>query len=533
MTPALLLALPLAALAQEASIGRSSTLLLEGGARIREVLTHDVDQDGRADLVVAARRPGATDEAPLERRLPVHLRRARGPAFVAAPDASLALTADVVAFAVADVTADPGREIVLLNATGAFAWRPKAAEDARIEKLVACELLWQIPDPERMFHWQAAVVDLDRDGLDDLVLPGPGLQRVALQRRGESPQRFPLVYDLLLPASGPGGDADGLVDAERAEIRRPGGSQAVALSFESGSIGFEAKRRERGPFVAHSESVPAATCVDWDADGDLDVLALSGPTLRVFRQQPTGTFAREHELALASPVAIDRGRALDVSFSARALDLDLDARADCLFFAGDKRAQDVRTQVLVYLHEKAGGARADAAPELFARGGAPSQLFVIGGFARPLRPQDVDGDGRPDLVAGSVQPDLIDELRAVSTERIDAELYVYRNGGRGFSKRPDLVRKLSIPARNYTFAADFVGDVTGDGISELLVREESDRLRLYPTRRSREGWTVPDEPLWEIAVDPEARLLLPGRLSAATPDLWVVEKDQILCVTFL
>ena len=83
------------------------------------------------------------------------------------------------------MTPEPGREIVLFNATGAYAWNPRESEKARIEKLVACEFLWQIPDRDDVFHWQAGIVDLDADGLEDLVLPTAGGYRIALQRRGE------------------------------------------------------------------------------------------------------------------------------------------------------------------------------------------------------------------------------------------------------------------------------------------------------------------------------------------------------------
>jgi hypothetical protein len=122
-------------------------------------------------------------------------------------------------------------------------------------------------------------------------------------------------------------------------------------------------------------------------------------------------------------------------------------------------------------------------------------------------------------------------MRTASTERIDAELYVYRNTGHGFSKRPDLTRKLSLPASNNAFSLDFVGDLTGDGMSEMLVREEKDRLRMYMTRRGRDSWSVVDKPLWEVTVDAEAELMLPEPSAAAMREVFVLEEKQILCVS--
>jgi hypothetical protein len=94
------------------SLARLSSIPMERGFRVEELLTMDVDGDDVADVVVQSIGPTA-------RRLAVHLRRASGPAFVGVPDAALDLPPDVVCFAAADVAADRGREIVLMTATGA------------------------------------------------------------------------------------------------------------------------------------------------------------------------------------------------------------------------------------------------------------------------------------------------------------------------------------------------------------------------------------------------------------------------------
>jgi hypothetical protein len=518
--------------AAEDSIASLSSIQLEPGGRVREALSWDVDQDGTDDLVLVESRADSST-----RRLAIHLRHASGPAFTSVPDASLALTADVVAFAVIDAHQDPGREIVLFNATGAFLWRPRGSAEVKVEKLFACEFLWQIADKDDAFAWQKGVADLDADGLEDLVLPGPAGYLVALQRREGASTRF-VTSELALPAGAARDPSDhrrlaGDEGPRRVEVRGDGVTPRTSVRISVGKPKTE-QRVERPPLVEVSEAVPGFALLDWDADGDLDLLALSARTLHVFRQEPRGQFPAAARLDLESPVAVDLQRTLDVSWAARALDLDRDGRADMLFFAGDKRSKEARTQALVFLQSSVPKEpRAGEPPPtpLFGTG-APSQLLVIGGFARPLRPFDVDGDGLVDLVVGAFQPDLIDELRAVSSERIDASLYVYRNLKKGFSKRPDLVHGLSVSARSRVFAADFVGDVDGNGTSELLLREEDARLRMFATRRTKEGLAVVPEPIWELAVDPESRLVLPERIGPGRRDLWVVEKEQVLCASF-
>jgi hypothetical protein len=283
-------------------------------------------------------------------------------------------------------------------------------------------------------------------------------------------------------------------------------------------------------FGKFPEDIATPSLADWDGDGDLDLMCMTATEVSVFLQDPPGQFSEDRRLELKNPVIADRDRELDVSYSASALDLDGDRRADCVIFAGDKRSKDIRTQALVFLQARDGDRKASPDP-LFGAEGLPTQLIVFGGFARALGFQDVDGDGLPDLLVGAIQPDLIDALRAASTERIEAELYVYRNTGHGFAKRPDLTRKLSLPASNTAFSLDFVGDINGDRMSEMLVREEREHLRLYATRRGRDGWTVVDRPLWELTVEPSAELLLPDARTSAAREVFVLEEKQILCVS--
>ena len=108
--------------------------------------------------------------------------------------------------------------------------------------------------------------------------------------------------------------------------------------------------------------------------------------MHVWVQTSPGHFDTDATLRLELPVKLDTTRQLDVSFSSHALQLDEDGRGDCVVFAGDKRSDKVRTQVLVY------GRQADARGRtpLFGPEGLPRQLIVIGGFAGYPDFDDVD-----------------------------------------------------------------------------------------------------------------------------------------------
>ncbi len=519
------MSLALAALvcaAQGASLARTSSIPLGEERRIDEVLSVGLSGDDVSDLLVATRGTGG-------RRLAVHVRRGSGPAFLPAPDAEIAVTPDVLAFAAADVLPDPGREVLLYNATGVFAWRWRAAEEeGRIVRLVDCDLLWQLAAEGTLFHLQAGVVDLDDDGREDLLIPEPEGVRIALQAPADGASRFRATTFLRIPAdrSGP---APG--DPAAVSVRTTAGPRRLELNLGSAGIGLDAGGART--YLSIEEEAPAPRTADFDGDGDLDVLALTDGTLHVLVQEPRGVFDPGRVLRFASPVPRDRRRSLDISFRVEARDLDADGRVDCVFFAQDQRSADARTQALVFLQSGV----AAGEPALFGSAGLPRQLLVLDGIARPLAIEDVDGDGLPDLVAAALRPDLIDALRAAASARVDTELYVYRGrGAAGFSQRPDLVRVLSLSAAGRgrdTFFADFTGDVTGDGVRELFTRADPERLRAHMVRRTREGaLAVVDAPLWELAIDAEARVLMPDVLGPRTPDLFVLERRSIVCASF-
>lgn len=516
---AVLIAAPLRAQADGPSPARISSIPMPEGFDLGEALAKDIDGDGVDDLVL-----GST--SPRVRRLAIHLRRREGPAFLAAPDATLDLTPDVVAFAAADVHADPGREVLLFSAGSVFAWRWRATEEAqRFPKLCDVDFLWQWPDRRELFHFEAAVEDLDGDGLEDLAIPGPWRYGIAFQRQSADGARSFAPLALLSP--GDEGESRNFDVDRTPEVRQSASQRRSTLSISSGSISLDSDHRGPGPWLSLSESVPAAQIVDWDGDDDLDVAFLTRDNLRVFVQEPRGTFGRD-PVVVRNPVVVDRQRRLDVSYSARALDLDQDERFDCVISAGDKRSDEVRTQVLVFLQR---AVRAGEDP-LFGKGGVPTQVLVLDGFARPLAIEDVDGDGLPDLVAGSVKPNLIDGIRAAASERIDAELYVYRNTKAGFSKRPDLTHTLSIQAGGLDFTARFVGDVTGDGVSEFVERADKDKLRMHLVKKTREGLTLIDRPIFEMALSENSRVMLPARLGKDSADIFVLEQGALRCASF-
>ena len=527
--------LALAALASAASptpvpaaqegLARVATLQLPRELTARDAALGDLDGDGQLDVVVSASR----ERVPFARALQVYL----GKSGAGAPASSIDLTPDVVAWAIGDVHPAPGDEIVLFSAAGAFAWRALASAEQRLSRLVAAPFLWQVPDPEQAFLWDSGVRDLDGDGRDDLVLPVPGGCAFAVQRRTREDEDFGWQSLVFVPSDETSAGA-WLSSADGEPTWRGRRSQReLSFSVRLGGARSEAEDDEPATLLELVETSPAPQLVDWDADGDLDLLAQTERRLHVWIQEPRGRYERVPSFSWPLPVPADRERRLDPSYGALALDLTADGRCDAAIFASDKRASDVRAQALLFVQGAGRGEGGQSAVEpLFGARGRPQDVLVFAGFVSDADFAPVDRDPYPELVAITVRLDLIDQVRSASTETIDADLSVYRNRRGSFSKRPDLTWRYSVPLRDFIPTVRFFADVTGDGVSELLARDAPARVRLHRVAAKGEGWSVVERPIWELAIQDSATLRVAGGRGRAVPDLLVVEKTQVLHVRF-
>jgi len=515
--------LPLLLSAAAAAAQEVTPVQMPRGVLVRDAAYAAVDGDGLEALVISPRGPA------LELR--IHLRRADGDRpFVAQPDYLLSpVWTDVIAFAVADVHPDPGAEVVLLTPSAAWAWRPRAGEKDRAVKLIDCAFLWQLPFDHGPVHWPWAIVDLDGDGRSDLALPEPEGYRVAFQR---APGVFDPPQELDVPAL-PAPDKEvsrqGLLATDRQSARKMRDRMELQISSGEG-ISVESLRAGDS-LVDVTDRVPAPQWSDWDADGDLDLIVRTQRWVHVWLQGAGGKFHALPDLDLVAPVVADQARRLEVSYSAHVVDLDADHRADCVIFSGDRRSKDVRTQVQ-FFRQAEGSA-------LFPSDGLPDQLLVLAGFAGGPHFDDVDGDGYPDMLVGTLRPDLLDSLRGGDRTSLDVEFYLYRSDHGSFPRKPDLAYRTEVQAEGLRpgragFVARMFGDASGDGLADLLLRDRADRLRVMLTRPSRGGQlSIYPEPLWELRIAPDSTILVgPSRGPRAAPDLLVLEPEQVLLVRF-
>jgi hypothetical protein len=495
-------------------IAKITTIQLpKGSSRIQEALHQDINGDGRPDLILSV---GDTHRR-FGRSLHIHFRatkNAKSP-FTQTPDVKVAIPPSVTAFGIGDVYGDSQAELIWFGARGVYSYRHNAPEQSRTTKLLACEFLFQYAHPQSALAWQAGIQDLNGDGLVDLIVPERNGYRIAIQRRSKQ----------------------GVVQFEGQFMKLPDpqletGSQTRGIQGSTRGNSFDitldvGTATPNSPLVDISDEIPTPKLVDWNADGHLDLIAKQGDHVFIWTQSDTNKFTTKPNYDLTFP--IDGKRTwLDPSFNSWITDFNRDQRADSILFSKDRDSDRVRTHVMFF--EQTPGK-----PNPLYHAGIPQQLLVIDGFLSASRIDDIDGDGWKDLQVAAWRLDALDQIQGSKT--IDVEFYVYLNKRGKFSRRPDLTYEETLEAaamrggrRNRVFA-QFFGDINGDGIRELLIRNRPDHIKIMMIRKRGGQLKMFDRPLHEMTVATKSRLkILDSKKGFA--GLLVMEGSQVLVVTY-
>ena len=211
-----------------------------------------------------------------------------------------------------------------------------------------------------------------------------------------------------------------------------------------------------------------------DSDGILDIVASNRHQVRIYRGRSGGGFPSQPDvqknLGIISEEDQIRGSggvAIDVK------DVDGDGLGDL---------------VATYL----GGNFSDATMEtrVFMNPGdgwdldSPDQVFRSESTVGLDRLVDLDGDGRLELVRGTISFSLLEFVETLLTRSVDARFAVHRLGPeRRFKTRPEFSRDLDIPLSFDTFRPQgflpvFGVDMNGDGYGDLVQSGDGDRVEV-------------------------------------------------------
>lgn len=444
------------AAAATAAIGaraqESTAIQLPEHVVLTGVLAIDVDRDGRDDFVLACR-----DTKAERREIRVHLRSAEAPWFAGTPARPPhAVETDVVAFTFADVTAAPGRELVLVAPERIVAVEPGPDGAAKYVPLVQHDLVWPVAEREFVLPLPDATIDLDGDGQDEMLVPQT--DGAIAWRRGASPVavRVPPRRSPVAPAGGgPASIGDG-------ELR---------LSF-----GRSKGDRDGGPLVSVRTRTPICRAIDLDGDGRRELVAIRNG--RMFAAASDAASVRDVPL----PLPGDRLKVFDPAFDVQFADLDGDRRADLVLTTSASRDDEIEVRIDTFV------TRADG-----TWGEKASSRLRMKALAVPPRLADVDGDGRIDLITVTVQTDALRSLSGGAPAALEAQMNVFRGGDGRFLSPAVSITSLRLPTKSERGGGTFVEVIAAEsgGTGSVLLRDgdslqrrpfgrDGDRLQLLP-----------------------------------------------------
>jgi hypothetical protein len=404
-----------------------------------EVVTATVTGERTPRLVVVS----VEGAAPDERR---HVSSfALGAGGVLGPAGAIEVPAEFVAFDVADLEPGGGLEIALL-----------AGERLEVRSLASGALLrgrrfeppLPLPPRTRGLGRQPIVGAWSGDGALTALVPAlGGLAQVPFDGGPVRRLPFPLVTEYLA-----GDDAAGV---------RPGVLAAV--------IGW-----------------PELGQGDDDGDGRSDLLALSRYEVAVFRTTPSGLPAEpSRRIALRPFTAEEELRPQATSASLFARDLDGDGLVDLVLHRtfGTLLRSDATTR---FWRNAGRGADPSGPPD--------ASIAGSGGFGSIFL-EDLEGDGRVEALQLLVPFGVVQLVRALVTQTVQAQLSGYRFEGPGLGVPRasfELTITLALDADDGRVAGVLPtarGDWNGDGLRDLLHGESLERVALRLGARGERGPT--------------------------------------------
>ncbi|HXG61006.1 MAG TPA: VCBS repeat-containing protein [Planctomycetota bacterium] len=254
------------------------------------------------------------------------------------------------------------------------------------------------------------------------------------------------------------------------------------------------------PWAPHQKlteitTVPVLALGDLDGDGRPDLVTSRDEALIACLQGPDGRYLPPRSFDLAAERRRRRVRLLQFEVPPRLGDFNGDGLLDVVLVYPSKG------RVHAY-YGRAG--RTD-----FTQ---PDDVFHVGdGWSTGVYLEDLDRDGRPDLVMGVIRKFGVTEgVQVFLSGRVDLELHVFPMTPAGrFSKDPVQELRFSIPFSfqltresielDLVFRPNFQGDFNRDGRRDLLVAEDARTLRLYPGVPER---FLADAPAGAVTLNP-------------------------------
>ena len=400
--------------------------MLKGLCQFKEVITQDLDADGRSDILATC----VSGAYPTYKRSLALFRQRPNGSFPEAPDQMIPLDRQAALVDVADVLPDPGKEILLLGPDGVRVLTLSQGRYGEPKPLISHPTFVALSDPRLIPVWDFAR-DWDGDGQDEILLPG--FNSLSLYQSPAGPPQ-----ELRLPV-------------------RP----TIVPTYRPGTL-IEAKY-----------TLWDIQPLDFDGDGKADLIAVQDDQIFVFKQLDTGKFAADPDPRITLNLWPEKVRqereirpltqALAPDYYVMMGDFDHNGKADFLTLTLTGGLIGLVSETRLYF----GGD-----PNLLR--GQPSQTIVLKDAGAGPYFADLDHDGKQELLLSYAAVTVSNAARTVLSGRGDVLSQGFHLGPDGrYPEKPSFVFKSTLKMNLRTVTQEgtlplFQGDFNSDGKIDIF-----------------------------------------------------------------
>jgi hypothetical protein len=245
-------------------------------------------------------------------------------------------------------------------------------------------------------------------------------------------------------------------------------------------------------FSLHAEfRLPRIFVEDFNGDGFADLLLTEQESLTVHLHQSDGHFAPTPSTTIVFPVR-PSGKDADtsLSFLLTPVDVNGDKFADVVLTLtkGTGKFLERKIKIFIFLNQQ-------KPDNPFAA--QPDQTITVDGITPGIKIEDVNGDGRRDLLFSSIRVGFWNIVKNLISKRVNlhTSIYLLRSNNQypaksDFSQKNSYQLDLTHGIRFHGTWPTLEGDFTGDGHKDLLIARDK-KIAVYPKNQERDLFSKP------------------------------------------
>ena len=234
-------------------------------------------------------------------------------------------------------------------------------------------------------------------------------------------------------------------------------------------------------FSLHAEfRLPRIFVEEFNGDGFPDLILTEQESATVYLQQSDGHFAAKPSATIVFPVR-PSGKDSDtsLSFLLTPVDVNGDKFVDMILTLTKGTGKFLERKIIIFIYLNRHTPDDPFSPQ-------PDQTITVDGITPGVSIEDVNADGRGDLLFSSIRLGFWKVVKNLISKRVDLDtsIYLLRSNNR-YPTQPDFHRKTSYRL-DLTHGIRFQGtwptlggDFTGDGHRDLLIARD-EKIAIYP-----------------------------------------------------